>query len=394
MSSSPLPEVDEEGRLRPHAMRAPHRAFDEAERPVVGVTVARPFVPTLLDLTKPPPPPVQLGRFLYAGGFHALQGEPGCGKSWLALWMAAQIAESGHGVIYLDEEGGPDLVTERLAALDVDPRAVRSRFRYFPFEGRRWDNDDLAALDQLVSLLPNAQLAVFDSLPDFLAAGGRSEDSAHDVTAFVGTVVRRFLAAGIAVLVLDHLRKPEQDVKRRSRSRYARGSGAKLAKPDATFLLETETVFDPTTSGRLRLWKTKDRRGRLDVPWVTADALELAVDVENGNVSITEDETERAVPWDGPTSCMEAVLQLLRAASPEEFSGRRLCERMRAAGHPFRDSTIKEAAERLAGKRVVSYDRGLADPGAITVSNGPRGSRLYRWSEGQNTQEMPLDEDF
>lgn len=169
----------------------------------------------------------------------------------------------------------------------------------------------LAALDQLISLLPNAQL-VFDSLPDFLAAAGRSEDSAHDVTVFVGTVVRRFLAAGIAVLVLDHLRKPDQDVKRRTRSRYARGSGAKLAKPDVSLLLETATVFDATTSGRLRLWKTKDRRGRLDLPWVTADPLEFAVDVVDGKVSITEaDATEHVErgEWHGPTECMAAVLE-------------------------------------------------------------------------------------
>lgn len=394
--SDSLPEVDEEGRLRPHTMDAPEWAFTPPDHESEHIA-KRPFVPTLLDLTKPPPEPQRLHRLLYVGGFHALQGEPGCGKSWLALWLAGQVVEGGHGVVYLDEEGGADLVTERLVALDVDPDAVTRRFRYFPFEGRRWDDDDLVALDQLVSLLPNAQLAVFDSLPDFLAAAGRSEDSAHDVTVFVGTVVRRFLAAGIAVLVLDHLRKPDQDVKRRSRSRYARGSGAKLAKPDVSLLLETATVFDATTSGRLQLWKTKDRRGRLDLPWVTSTPLELAVDVVDGKVSIAEGVTERAqsAPWDGPTSCMEAVLGLLRAAAPEEFSGRKLCERMRVAGHPFRDSTIKEAAERLAGKQEVLYDHGEAEAGAITVRNGPRGSRLYRWSsEGENTQEVPLDEDF
>ena len=374
--------LDDQGRrIDEHLISAPLYAFDK-EQP--QAPVSRPFVPALLDLTKPPPLPTTLHRFIYAGGLTTLQGEPGAGKSWLAEWIAGQVVEGGRAVIYMDEEGGSDLTTERLVALGVEAEAVRSRLRYFPFEGRRWDADDLAALDQLIGFLPNAALAVLDSLPDFLSAAGRSEDNAGDVTEFVNVVIRRFLRAGIAVLVLDHLRKPDQEPKRRTRSRYARGSGAKLAKADATLLLEAAMPFDATTNGRLRLWKTKDRRGRLDLPWITADALELDVTVDDGNVTITESESERVSgrEWSGPTECMAAVLAVLTVAAPEELTGRKLEERMRAAGHPFRRATITEAAERLALE------------GAITVRNGPRASRLFRWQETDNTRDAVLDEDF
>lgn len=383
--ASAWPRPEDAGAIE-HVMNAPLWAFDpEASTPANGeVLPARPFVPVLLDPSNPPPPPTVLHRFVYANCLTTLQGEPGVGKSLLATWIAGQVVEEGRPVIFLDEEGGPELTTERLAALGVDPAAVRARLRYFAFEARRWDDDDLLALDQLIGLLPNAGLAVFDSLPDFLAAAGRSEDNAGDVTTFVNVVIRRFLRAGIAVLVLDHLRKPDQDVKRRTRSRYARGSGAKLAKADATLLLEAATPFDATTSGRLKLWKTKDRRGRLDLPWVTAEPLELVVDVHEGTVSITEDEGARAEggEWHGPTECMAAVLEVLTRATPEEMTGRQLSDRMRALGYPFRRSTVVEAAERLALE------------GSVTVRNGPRQSRLFQWQAAENTREASLDEEF
>ena len=361
---------------------------DEPERDGAGVT-SRPFTPVPLDLTRPLEAPRLLCRFLYAGRLTVLQGEPASGKTWLADWIARDLLAAGSRVILFDEEGGEDLVTERLVALGADPKAVAERFTYFAFEGRQWDEADLAGLDEVLAEIPPpalpAALAIFDSLPDFLAAAGLSEDLAGDVTNFVNRVCRRLLAAGVAVLLLDHLKKPDPDPRKRTRSRYARGSGAKLAKADATLLVEVAEEFDATHSGRIRLFKTKDRRGRLDVPGMHSDGLELDVVVEGGRVDFVPRVGPARVDgghWEGPTECMAAVLRVLEAEAPDELSGRRLVERLRALGYPFREATVREAAERLALE------------GQASVRNGPRNSRLFRWRPEGNTSEVELDEDF
>lgn len=315
--------------------------------------------------------------WLYAGGLVTLSSEPGVGKSWLALWLALGVLRAGWSVAYLDEEGGPELVAERLRLLGAAPAVVGERLFYFAFEGRRWDDEDVGALGAVVDEASGAGrglgLAVLDSLPDFLAAAGLDEDSAGDVTAFVARVCGPLRAAGAASLLLDHLPKPSSSGAdaRRSRSRYGRGSGAKLAKADAALLVEAAAEFDAATSGQLRVWATKDRRGRLGLPRLGRAPLLLDVRVGPGEVRIlpaasATAATPEAEAWDGPTRCMDAVAALLADVAPAEKSQRQLVEALRATGHAFRDATVREAAERLA----------LA--GRCVVRTGPRGARLYR----------------
>jgi len=348
-----------------------------------GPTSGRPFVETPIDLSGKPQPPNLVHPWLYAGGVTVLQGEPGCGKSWLALSLSLQVMAGGGSVIYMDEEGGADLVTNRLYALGADPDLVDSNLHYFPFESRPWGDDDLDAVDELLARLPNARLVVFDSLPDFLAAAGLSEDSAGDVTGFVARVLLRFMAAGLAVLILDHLRKPEAGTRQRVRSRYARGSGAKLAKADAAILLEVVADFDATTSGRVQIWKTKDRRGALAIPGLGRSGLTIEVIVEEGSVEFQVAETADAGPaWDGPTECMEAIVLVLKALAPEEFSGNQLPVEMRTAGHHFRAETVRDGASRLAAN------------GRIAVRHGPNNARLFSWKPTDSAAEEGSDEDF
>ena len=51
------------------------------------------------------PPPMLIDGMLYEGMVHAWHGEPGAGKTLLALWAALRIMQEGRKVLYLDEEG-------------------------------------------------------------------------------------------------------------------------------------------------------------------------------------------------------------------------------------------------------------------------------------------------
>ncbi len=349
--------------------------------PAAPHTIKRPFERVPIDLRSPPADIAMLHDWLYGNGcLTVLQSEPGVGKSWLALLLSCEVIAGGGDVVYIDEEGGRDLVHQRLAALGADPDAIAAHFWYYEFEHRDWSDDDMAALVDMLDQIPNPQLAVLDSLPDFLAVAGGDEDKAKDVTKFIKQVCGAFRERGCAQLLLDHLPKPERGTKAQ-RSRYSRGSGAKLGKADATLLLEAEQEFDDHTSGLLRLWKTKDRRGRLRLPNLGRTGTHITVTVSDGHIEFVDEPEAENAGWDGPTECMNAVVELLRRAPGTEFSKRRLVTSMRAAGHTFRDGTIHEAAERLALQHRISYRK------------GPKNSDLYSHQQGDQTTAATLDEE-
>lgn len=332
---------------------------------------ARPFEPVdLTDLLEhgAQEPQMVAGHvaWLYAGRLHAIQSEPGVGKTWLAIWLALGCITAGGQVLYMDEEGGPELVAERLRLLGATSQQIAGGLLYVPFPGRKWDLFDQAALDDLLTANPGVQLAVFDSLPDFLALAEKSEDSAQDVTWWINRVCGICRDHDVAQIVLDHLVKPDPDSKKRSQSRYSRGSGAKLAKVDATFLVETAQDFDAHTSGALKLWKTKDRRGRLPLPNLASSPVLIDVTVTPSSVELDVRDPEPGTPtaqrYHRPTRLMEQVSKAL--------------ERLNEAGIKPSQVKLEEAVE---GNRKVKLGaiRCLIDEGYIMIEAGQRNAALH-----------------
>ena len=368
-----------------HAMVMLDRALDAADRAADTRTFNATDLTGLLEGT--PEPPRLITTWLYAGGLTVLQSEPGVGKSWLALWQAAQVMHAGGTVLYFDEEGGAELIADRIRALGIDAGVIAERFRYFPFESRSWDAADVAALGTLIRKLGDnghrVDLAILDSLPDFLTAAGLDENSNSEVTAFVARVVGTFRQADVATLVLDHLSKPSGHQAGGARSRYSRGAGAKLAKADATIYVETLVEFDRTTSGSLSVWRAKDRRGGLSLPRLGGRPRVVQVDaVGDGSVVIAEvsdidgDRMSRAA--ERPTGLMEAISvwasqclvdsAMNQTAIGEEFPG-------------FRKVTVSRALEELAKF------------GYLSIRPGGRGAKqfvfnsLYRQTDELVTEE-------
>lgn len=344
--------------------------------------VYRPFVETALDLRTARPPTPIIAPGLYGKGcLTVLQGEPESGKSWLALHLVCHLIAVGWHVIYMDEEGGLELIEERLRFLGADPDQVAERFHYFPFEARTWTPEDAEELDKLIASIDDLGLVVLDSLPDFLSAAGLSEDAAKDVTTFVNSVCGRFKRVGVSQLLLDHLPKPTTGGKR-DRSRYSRGSGAKLAKADATLLIEVAQPIDRGVSGRLHLWKTKDRRGELPLPRIDKPPMLIDVEATEDSVRMTLSRPELEVAaWDGPVECMRAVKKVLTQFAGTEFSKTRLVDAVRLDGHSFRDVTIREAAGRLALK------------GEISMRSGARGADYFSVQAGGQVHHQELASD-
>jgi len=198
-------------------------------------------------------PPFLVPDVLYRAKSHALLGEPGDGKTLLALALATQVITT-ECVAWFDEENGPNVIASRLIALGASIEDVRARFAYFPFSEPTIDDaPELVAQVQALGVV----LVVFDSGADVYVAAGLDENSNMDMTRWAREYSQRLAREhGIASVVLEHVAK-------NSDSSYQRGAGAKKAKVDAAWRVEVQAPFDHETIGQVRLVRTKDRLAHL-----------------------------------------------------------------------------------------------------------------------------------
>jgi hypothetical protein len=286
------------------------------------------------------PPELIAGELLYRGAVHTLTGPPDCGKTTLACWWMLQEIRAGGRVLFLDEEGGRQVVAEKFQALGAAPG---ERIAYAPFPGRTWANADLYMLAAITAEWKPTMIT-WDSSAAFLARAGLDENAAADVTGFYSRVLAPCARRdGAAVVAIDH------DVKNGEPSRYARGSGAKLAATDVAYKVEPVTPFSKTSDGKSKLTVSKDRRGwlhRSHEVTFSAGTL-LGVEIQ-----------ERAAGEFRPTVLMG-----------------RICDALTKAG----ELTFRDLKARVRGKEDHLREALaiLIDEGNVKVRNGPRGSHLH-----------------
>lgn len=206
-----------------------------------------------------PEPEMVVTGVLYAGRVTWWTGEPGAGKTLIALKFARDLIHAGHKVMLVDEESGLALIADRLKRFSVDPEKASSHFIYYEFPALTTDDEDLSALFRVIAReLP--RLVIFDSAADLLRQAGIDEDDNIAVTGWIKDVLEPLANEyGAAVLVIDHVTKSNDNRK------WARGAGAKKAKAKVGWNVEKIHDFsiDPPQIGTVRLRKTKDTPGRL-----------------------------------------------------------------------------------------------------------------------------------
>ena len=295
-----------------------------------------------------PPDPI-CGDKLYRGAVHTLTGAPDSGKTTLACWWVLLAIRQGLTALFLDEEGGTEIVAEKFQALGARPG---ERLTYIPFPGSDWGPTDVAMLSQLMAQR-KPDIVMWDSAAAFLSKAGLDENSASDVTRFYSQVLTPAARLhGAAVIAIDH------DTKSSEPSRYARGSGAKLAATDVAYKVSQVQPFAKMQDGLSRLAITKDRRGWLHRSnEVTFTAAKTAG--EFLRVTIRETETDLGV------TLRESEQHVLAVLGSRPLTQREVGERAAAQfGRRYDPGTISRALNELlrlnlAAQVIPDYGRSI-----------------------------------
>lgn len=224
---------------------------------------------TELRATEPPPVPWMVEGFAAKGAVTMLVGEPGQGKSYLALALAAGVCkgEDAAGftvpngirdVAVFDAENGQNEMHRRLASLGYpDGLKIGITVSGFDLERQLWE------LEEAGSEL-GTDLIVLDSFRT-LWPGGDENDS-DEVTRVLAGVQQVARDTDTAIVVLHH----------RNKNGGYRGSGAIAAVPE--ILVHMGSNPRDKDQARRSLWWEKCRVGRRPgKKWVRlADGVEEA----------------------------------------------------------------------------------------------------------------------
>ena len=198
-----------------------------------------------------------------------LAGEPGVGKSMIALDLAGRIIAgrdfpdgrraswASRAVIYVDAEDAPSIHDERSQAWGMDRARL---FLMLPEAGGLFiDLNEQAARDRLVEMIHTIApaLVIVDSLSSISLRGESAKEDVMCLLAFLKRVAQNF---DCAVLLIHHLRKPPPGMQARLLTMAdVRGSGHIVAAARSVIgasVVQTGAEADPNGPRRLEVLKT------------------------------------------------------------------------------------------------------------------------------------------
>lgn len=146
-------------------------------------------------------PPVEylVDGLIPKDGLTVIYGAPGCGKTFISLHYALQVAK-GHHVVYMAGEGQAGY-GQRLQAYGVVHGFIPDKFRLIPQSVPLIDDEAVNALISTIAALSPA-LVIVDTLA--CAMQGGDENSAKDMGQLTEACRRVKRETGAAVLLIHH----------------------------------------------------------------------------------------------------------------------------------------------------------------------------------------------
>lgn len=143
------------------------------------------------------------------GTINLIAGDPGIGKSFLTLELAARVSHEGEQVLLLSAEDDPDdTIAPRCIAHDADTRNIRLFEGFLDAEGYTEPfhlGTDMDRFQRFVTCLRNVSLIIIDPISAYMSpAAARSDTVAR---AEVMRLKRLALETNCAILCVTHLEK-------------------------------------------------------------------------------------------------------------------------------------------------------------------------------------------
>lgn len=149
--------------------------------------------------------------FLYPGRTHWLFGGPKTGKTFLALFAAAEVLRAGGHVVYVDYENVPVQLWGHLTvAFGVSAEVMLKQFHYHraqgPFVPDGEDKTYSESLDRAMRKYKHAELIVVDGVNKALQLESLEANNNRDVNEWFDIMPNRLQTAApnAAVICLDH----------------------------------------------------------------------------------------------------------------------------------------------------------------------------------------------
>lgn len=292
------------------------------------------------------------GALIYPGKVHSIAGEPGAGKTWIALAAIAEVLADGGEAMLVDYEDRLDTAVRRLASMGVAHCTLLEHFHYVTptvayVDGRLPAN--------VIDIAGRCTIVVTDSVGEALSHSGMNQNNDDEVAAWMRNTARRLADGGAAVVVLDHVEKNTE-----TRGRWAIGSQRKLAAIDGiAYMAKAIKAASKDKEGVIRLSVSKDRGGHYQHG---TDAAVIRITPNGTANEITVDEPHDHDDDTGewmPTGLMEKVSRFLETA-PSSVSGNVL-----RSGVSGKATYVDEAVAHLV--RL----------GHVVLSDGDRGATMH-----------------
>lgn len=284
---------------------------------------------------------------LYPYAVHSVSGEPGSGKTWIALVAVAQALDNGEHAVIFDFEDRAQTIVARLRALGVPDQDMVDRLHYIRPETAL----DPTSRTQVESLVANCTIAVIDGITEAMTMHGLSLMDNEDVARWLALLPNLVAKHGPAVLQIDHVVKNAE-----SRGRYAIGGQHKLAGITGTaYKMLTIKSFGKGTKGHAKLVIDKDKHGDVGPIGVTIADLHMDATDAGGALYAWLDSPEISTDDEGhfrPTVLMKRVSDVL-LATPRPMSLREIRGAVKG-----KNESIADAVDALVREGFVRLEEG------------------------------------